>query len=141
MNTEIRSKYYRLSAKALVLDDSRNKFLIIKEDNGRWDIPGGGIEWGENAHIGLQREIEEEMGLKTTRIDEHPSYFLVSTNWNGEVHIANVVYETELESLDFTPTPECIEMKFVDTNEISDLNVCPNVKVFAEMFDPKRHVR
>jgi len=33
---EIKNGYYRLSVKALILDETRTKFLLVKEDNGKW---------------------------------------------------------------------------------------------------------
>jgi len=139
---EIRSGYYRVSVKALILNETRDKFLIVHEDNGRWDLPGGGLDWGEDAHEGLRREIHEEMGLVVTHIETHPSYFLTSTNMWKDVHVANVIYEATPENLDFTSTPECTEIKFVDAEELKNFElVIPNVQAFAEMFDPRRHAR
>ena len=53
--SEIRSKYYRLSVKALILNEERNKFLLTKKENGVWDLPGGGLDWGETPGKGLAR--------------------------------------------------------------------------------------
>ena len=32
---------------------------------GRWSLPGGAVELGETLHEGLQRELQEEIGLQT----------------------------------------------------------------------------
>jgi len=142
MNNEIRSGYYRVSVKALILNETRDKFLIVKKDNGKWVTPGGGLEWGEDAHEGLSREIREEMGLATSMITEHPSYFLTCKHKNKEEYIANVVYETELQSLEFTPTEECVEICFVDEEDVKKMeNVSTTTTEFAKQFDARRHVR
>ncbi len=137
---EIRNHFYRISVKALVLSESRDKFLIIKEDDGRWDLPGGGLDWGVTPHEDLSREISEEMGVTVTWIAEHPSYFLTCQNSKNEFWMANVLYETKLESLDFIPSKECTEVRFVNGEEIKELELFPNLKLFAEMFDPVRHL-
>lgn len=130
--------YYRISVKALVLNDERDKFLITKEENGKWELPGGGIDWGVDVREELQREIKEEMGLETTWVAEHPSYFLTDMS-NPERPKANVLYEAKLASLDFTPSDECVEVKFVSSQETKELDLFENVQIFADLFDPSRH--
>ncbi|QQR64698.1 NUDIX hydrolase [Candidatus Kaiserbacteria bacterium] len=136
---EIRNHFYRISIKALILNESRDKFLIVKEEDGRWELPGGGLDWGATPHQDLPREISEEMGVKVTWIAPHPSYFLTCENSNREIWIANVLYETTLESLDFTPSDECTEVRFVNKDEIDGLDVHANVIILGDMFDPKKH--
>lgn len=136
---EIRNHFYRVSVKALVLNESRDKFLIIKEKNGMWDIPGGGLDWGVTPQEDLSREISEEMGVGVTWVAPEPSYFLTCQNRNREIWVANVLYETKLKSLDFTPSDECTEVQFVNTEELKELDVHPNLAIFGDMFDLKRH--
>jgi ADP-ribose pyrophosphatase YjhB (NUDIX family) len=44
-----------------------HKFLLIKKARGvyqgKWDLPGGRLEFGEQPETALHREIEEETGL------------------------------------------------------------------------------
>lgn len=132
---EIRNHFYRISIKALVLNKTRDKFLIIKEAQGDWDLPGGGFDWGTSPQEDLKREIKEEMGLDVNSVANNPSYFLTCTNKTGEIWIANVVYETVLESLDFTPSDECVEICFVDKSDLKQMdNIYENVKKLAEQF-------
>lgn len=55
-------------AKAIILDDE-GKFLLLTRSQshpkyaGFYDLPGGGIEEGEEPGAGLRREISEETGL------------------------------------------------------------------------------
>ena len=35
-------------------------------DGGKWTLPGGGLNWGEDPAEGVLRELEEETGLKGT---------------------------------------------------------------------------
>jgi len=37
---------YRISIKALILDKDK-RFLLVQEDTGLWELPGGGLEFGE----------------------------------------------------------------------------------------------
>ena len=129
---------YRVSVKALILNDSRDKFLITKEDTGIWEIPGGGLEWGRDPHKELSREIKEEMSLDTTWIADTPSYFLFAPSiFHKEFWVANVLYETKLKDLNFTSSPECREIAFVNKETIHGLNVCPQIKDLSEQFGRK----
>jgi 8-oxo-dGTP diphosphatase len=142
--SQLRSKYYRVSVKALVLNEAKDKFLILRQTDSLWDwdLPGGGLVWGENAHSGLKREIIEEMSVKTSRIADRPSYFLGGFQMSREqdVWVVNIIYETELETLDFTPTDECQEIKFISLEDLKSLEkVPPTVLELAEQFRPENH--
>jgi 8-oxo-dGTP diphosphatase len=140
--TQLRSKYYRVSVKALILNTSRDKFLITRKDNDVWDLPGGGMDWGEKAHTTLAREITEEMGVATTHIANHPSYFLGGFQMSKEqdIWVVNIVYETEVAHLDFTPSDECQEIRFVSLADLTTLDqVPPTVIELAEQFRPDNH--
>lgn len=136
---EIRNGYYRISVKALVLNDSRDKFLICEEESGVWELPGGGLDWGMTPQEDLPREIDEEMGLAVRKIADTPCYFITDQNIDKTVWFANVLYETELESLDFTPSDECVNIRFVDKNDLKDINAFPSVEKLGEMFNPANH--
>ena len=51
-----------------VLPDGRI-VLVRRVDDDRWSIPGGMMDWGENAESTARRELAEETGLELVRID------------------------------------------------------------------------
>jgi 8-oxo-dGTP diphosphatase len=138
MQPDVPNSFYRVSAKALILDETRKKFLIVLEDNGLWEIPGGGLDWGENPQTCIKREIKEEMGLTVTDVSVFPSYFLVGENMKGVLSV-NVVFETKVEDLNFTPSAECLEMRFVSPDEVKSLNAFRTVQELATLFTPSKH--
>ena len=132
--------FYRISVKALVLNETRDKFLITQEENGMWELPGGGLDWGETPQSDLPRELMEEMGLKASWIADHPSYFFtVAHATKPGLWVCNVVYETTLENLDFTPSDECVAIDWVNKDTAAEFDLFPNVPKLLELFDPSRH--
>lgn len=131
--------FYRISLKALILDDQK-RFLLTQEDNGKWELPGGGLDWGENHKDCIKREVKEEMGLETTFIADNPSYFVTSkSDTDGKMWFANVVYIVKTKHLNFTPSDECVAIKFFTKEEALKANTFSNISNFAEVFDPKNH--
>ncbi len=136
---EIPNCFYRVSVKALVLNESNDKFLIAKESTDEWELLGGGLEWGVSPQEDLKREIKEETGLEVTWVSQSPKYFLTDKRRKDGIWIVNVIYETKLANLDFIASDECTELRFVDLEDCKQLNVFPNTMQFAKMFNPENH--
>lgn len=130
--------YYRTSIKGLIFDSSK-RFLLCQEDNGFWDFPGGGMEFGEQPEETLKREIKEEMGLEVLSVGKYPMYFVARKNTKG-VWITNVFYEVKVKDINITPSEECIKVDYFDKDLISKVNIFPTVSDFVNQYDPKRHL-
>lgn len=132
----IKECHYRVSAKAIIRDKTW-RFLLCKEDTWIWDVPGGGIDHGEEIHEALTREIKEEMWLEVTKISSQPVFaYITESSWvsSPKRPICLMMYETEVKNLDFTPSDECTEIIFVTAAEALDLELYyPNIKVMKEI--------
>jgi 8-oxo-dGTP diphosphatase len=131
--------YYRISVKGLVVDDT-GRFLLSKEDNGKWELPGGGLDHGEDPLVGLQREITEETGLEVTFVSPTPKYFITARRLGSDTFVANVIYEIKLKNLDFTPSDECQELRYFTVEEARQVDLFPNIERFLEVYNPALHV-
>ena len=107
--------------------------IIILHDNGWWELPGGGLDWPESHEDCLKRELKEEMGLDIMEINPNPSYFLVGKNMKGNRSV-NIVFETKVKDLNFSPSREGLEIKFVSPEEVDSINAFRNVKELAEIL-------
>ncbi len=123
--------YYRISIKGLIFDD-QGKFLLCRENVWKWELPGGGLDFGEDPREWLIREIREEMGLEIISIEEKPSYFFTCFQ-NGKWR-ANVIYKVRTKNLNFTPSDECEEIGFFTVEEALKLPLFDNVKEFCKHY-------
>ncbi len=137
MQQNIPECFYRISIKALILDDEK-RFLLTKEKNGKWELPGGGLDFGEKPQECLIREIKEEMGVDVTFVSDTPSYFLTSQKENAH-WFSNIIYITKVKDLDFTPSDECIEIRFFTKEDALKENLFSNVLDFVALYDPRNH--
>lgn len=124
--------YYRVSIKGIVIDDM-GRILLARESDGTWDMLGGGLDHDEDPIAGLKREIQEETGLRVTKIWPEPKYFVTAYKASHNVYIANVVYQIELADLNFTPSDECQELRFVRFDEMRELQLPVNMQKLLEM--------
>ena len=57
-----------------IVQDSDNRILILKRSltddirPGSWDLPGGGVEEGEDPTAAVIREIQEEAGIEVQNV-------------------------------------------------------------------------
>lgn len=67
--SDARHRYLRVAAYALCTDG--DALLVTRiapgatiSDDGKWTLPGGGLDFGEDPRDGALRELEEETGLR-----------------------------------------------------------------------------
>jgi ADP-ribose pyrophosphatase YjhB (NUDIX family) len=80
-----------------ILPDGRI-VLIQRKDNGKWGLPGGMVNWGEDIPTTIHRELEEETGLQVTKIRRLVGIYS-SPDRDGRVHSICVVVEVEADGL------------------------------------------
>ena len=139
--SEVPKGFYRVSIKGLILDETRKKFAVLLdgfENKGWWELPGGGLEYGESPQECLKREIHEEMGLTVTEVAPLPSYYLIGKNMR-ENWTLNLVFEIKVKDLNFTQSEECMGLRFISPEEVGSINAFRTVKELAALFDSAKH--
>lgn len=127
-------RFYRVSTKAFVVN-AETKLLLIQEHDGRWELPGGGLDYNESMHDGLRREIQEELGVRVHSISKTPLYvWTQEREKEGKYYCLFLGYKVELESLTFQTSPECVAAQFFSVEEMQSLTLHPNATKVPMMF-------
>ena len=88
----------RLAAYALCIRDGEVLLAQVShrgDDAGKWTLPGGGLDFGEDPETGMHRELYEETGLRgevegLLGIDS--MLFPDTPEFPGDVHSIRIVY-------------------------------------------------
>ena len=136
---QIPNWFYRVSAKALILDENK-RFLLVMEEKW-WELPWWWLEYWETPQECIKRELYEEMWINAISVKDNPSYFITvkKDNW---VWIANIVYRVQVDAnkiANFKSSDECLDIKFFDINGAQNEKLFPNVREFIRYFNPLNH--
>jgi len=105
-----------LSIKGVVLH--RGRVLLLLNERGEWDLPGGRPDPGEDHRAALVREVREEAGLAVAvgaRLDEHLFEVLPRR------FVRIVAYACALAAADdVTLSHEHLEMRWVALTDLGE---------------------
>lgn len=107
--------YYRVSVKALIANDE-GKILVVNERGLGWDLPGGGLDWGESAGDALKRELLEELGC-SAEIEERPCLIAPSSAGAYDRHVLWIIYKAKINPDEIQKTDEVSEFAFVGVED------------------------
>lgn len=137
--------FHRVAVKGLHIKDGK---VLLGLDGGIgwkksvWDLPGGGLNFGESFEEGLRREVREETRMEITHIADMPSYIWTyqGKNFYGfdSFSVLLIAYRFDIPSFDtFIATDECLDLKFFSKEEMLALpNVKEQMKKFIELYNP-----
>ena len=96
-----------------ILPDGRI-VLIRRRDNGRWALPGGIVDWGEDIPTTVRRELREETGLELVRIRRLVGVYSAPDR-DPRIHSICVLVEAEVQG----------KMNIKDTLEVIEIEAFP----------------
>jgi len=129
---ELPSPFYRVALKAIILDDQGRLLLVVNKD-GVLEIPGGGWEHNETMEQGLQRELQEEIGVRAKNIA--PILFTYRGQSRRGWQMLRLAMRVELESYNFAPSDGMTATRFVTRAEFLGLDFQDYEKGVQNMVD------
>jgi len=101
----------------------------------KWNIPGGGLEWGETPEEGLKREFAEELGVVPKILYPHPIpvtalWYGRDTGFDTDAHVLLLVYLVDIgdQQIDITldPEQETCDYHWFTLDEASEVETLPH---------------
>ena len=134
-----RTHYRNPTVGVAVIILKNNNILLVERrglDNGKWCIPCGHVEWGEEIRAAAIREIKEETDLD---IDIGP-VFTVHSNFHDMDHqTVGVWFWGNCKSDDLQPGSDASAARFFSLDDLpdtmafpTDLVVCRHLKHWSE---------
>lgn len=119
--------------------NGKDKYLLtLRNDpddiraHRKWQIPGGGMEYGEAAEVTVVRELQEE--IKCTPIILDPRPVIKLSMWPNDTagvashHITLITYLVSVGEQIPQETEESLECKWFTLEDIQNLDTLPQVK-------------
>lgn len=113
---------YRLSIKAIIFNDA-GEVLFVKE-SGRdwWDLPGGGMDHGEDIKAAIAREMKEEVNLtgdftyRIAHVDD-PAELK-----NAKVLQVRLIFIIKPDIMEFSPGDDGDQVAFLSLGKLKEID-------------------
>lgn len=125
-----------------------NEVLVVKRSDseetfpGLWEIPGGGLEYGESLMSALEREILEEVGLKVKVGELYYAFSYISERTGRQIaelhYLAEPLNNESVVTLNDT---EHSEYRWIGVDQLDQLSLSTEIsKSISLGFDRIRRV-
>ncbi len=100
-----------------VLEDGRI-VLVQRSDSGKWGLPGGMVDWGEDIPNAANRELKEETGLELVKIRRLVGVYSAPDR-DPRLHSISVLLEVEAKgNFDVKDKLEILQVKGFSRQEL-----------------------
>jgi len=126
---------------ALILQDG--KLLLIKRGaqpgQGKWSIPGGLVELGENVQDAMVRETKEEVGLDVEAIKLMDVFDSVTLDSHRRIqyHFVVVNFLVRIVGGSLQTASDILESRWVPIEEVERFNLTKSFRAFFEKHHEK----
>ncbi|HSX34706.1 MAG TPA: NUDIX hydrolase [Candidatus Saccharimonadales bacterium] len=130
--TKLPSPYYRVTTRAIILDD-RMRLLIIENDDGTYELPGGGWEHKESFEACIKREVKEELGVDVLFVGD--IWFQYRGKRKGRPWFLRLCTPVLVKSNDFKLGKGMKAVHFVNRQTLINTKLADDEEPFKEHID------
>ena len=135
-----RTAHIKIGSSAVILDETQSNILLTRRtDNGRWCLPGGGMDAGESLEECCVREVWEETGL-TVRVvrllgiystPHRIAYYADGNRWQ----IVTANFLADITSGTLGVSNETTDAGFFSPSAIAELDIVdPHIERIHDFF-------
>ena len=117
---------------AILLEKRRNE-----PGKGKWSIPGGVVELGENVRQAVKREVEEETGLtiEVLRLIDVVDSITLDENNTVKYDFVIIDFLVEIKKGSVSPASDAEELEWVPFSQVEEFNLTDS---FRDFFSKNR---
>lgn len=125
-----------ISQKAIVLNNEGKMLTLFRTETAptrpsTWDLPGGDLDFGEDAIQGITREIKEETGLTIGKVTPFDVEAVINPQGDYWVTIA---YFGSADKQQVQLSSEHSDYRWVTSSEFQKINTSRRAQRFVENY-------
>jgi ADP-ribose pyrophosphatase YjhB (NUDIX family) len=114
---------FPVSVKGICIID--NKVVLLKNERGEWDLPGGKLEKGEMVETALKREITEELnvGVSVVKLLD-----VLNVSVKNQINVLVVLYHCQINGAvtDLRMSSESFDLRLFDRSQLPSILLSNN---------------
>jgi len=131
------NKLQKISVKGLIYRDGN--VLMLNDEKGNWELPGGKIDFGEHPEDSLKREFSEELNVENLTVGGLVDVwdFVVSKD-NIDYQFIIVVYWCFFDDKEIEISDEHMEYKWIAIDDIDKYKMKDGYRVSIKKFNDSK---